>query len=168
MNSFFVDLNDLSIKKPRIRRFLVLGAILCFVLMIASIALFLTFQSSLGWFVVMFATYFVFYVYYAWMSHKANLYVKADSTGFDYKFGLLKRSNNYIMWATISRIKIGPAYIRFIKKSGRRKLVQLNWLPYVKVIEIKDSLIKMCESKHIPFEKADIIDYSKKKEINIK
>jgi hypothetical protein len=168
MESFKIDLNEMSSKKPRVRKLLVLGAIICLGFMVASFAIFLTLDSKLEWYFMVAAIYFALYVHYAWISYKADLFVKADTLGFDYNFGLIKRSKNSISWDTVSKVKFGPAYVRFIKRSGRRKLVQLNWLPYAKVIEIKDSLIKICEYKKVPYEKAEIIDYSIKKNKNVK
>ena len=165
MESFYVDLSDISSKKPRVKRQLLFGAIIILVLIISSLAVFLTRQSSLEWYFIIVSIYLALYTYYAWLTYKAILFVKGDDTGFHYNFGLLKRSKNIILWDVVTKVKLGPAYIRFFKKSGRRKLIQLNWLPYSQVIEIKDSLIKMCKSKNIPYEKAEIIDYSKKKDI---
>jgi len=163
MTSFYIDLNEISSKKPRIRRLLLFGAIICSGLILSSLAIFLTLKSSLEWFFLVAALYLALYVYYAWITFKAQLFVKADTVSFEYKFGSLKGSKNTILWDVVSKVKIGPAYIAVYKKSGRRKMVQLNWLPYAKVIEIKESLIQMCMIKNIKYEKVDFIKYTKYK-----
>ena len=164
MESFYVDLNETSSKKPKIRKLLIFGAIVCLTFIPFSLSVFLTIENSLGWFFLASAFYIALYFYFTWLTYKTVLFIKADTYRFEYKFGLLNRSKNILVWDTISKVKIGPAYIRFFKRSGRRRTVYLNWLPYSKVIEIKELLIKMLEHKKIHYEKAEIIDYSIKKD----
>ncbi|NVO09716.1 MAG: hypothetical protein HXX16_07140 [Bacteroidales bacterium] len=162
MTSFYVDLNEASSKKPRIRRLLIFGATICLGFILFSLSIFLFFRSSLEWFFLVAGLYLVLYLYYAWVTYKTSLFVKADTVCFEYKFGSLKGSKSAILWDVVSKVKLGPAYVAFYKKSGRRKMVQLNWLPYSKVVEIKESLIKMCEFKNIEYQKVDLIKYTKK------
>jgi len=165
MKTFNIDLNESTSKEPRIRRLLIFGAIICVGFTLASLSIFLTLQSSLEWFFLIAAVYLALYIYYAWVAYKAELFVKSDTDNFEYKFGVLSSSKNVIMWNVVSKVKIGPAYVAFYKKSGRKKLVNLSWLPYSKVIEIKESVIQMCENKRIKYEKVDFIKYSEKKKI---
>jgi ubiquitin len=59
------------------------------------------------------------------------------------------------MWDVIKKIRLGPTYITFSKKSGKDKKVQLGWLPYTKVIEIKDKVNSFAQSKGIDIEIAE-------------
>lgn len=166
MDSFYIDLNEMSSKKPRIKRLLLFGACLCLGLFLSSLSILISFNSRLEWVFLIAVLYLALYIYYAWITYKAELFVKADSSIFEYKFGLLKNSKNIIMWDVVSKVRLGPAYVAFFKKSGRRKMVRLNWLPYSKVIEIKDKIIQMCDSKRIKYEKVDFVKYTEKKKKN--
>lgn len=163
MNSFYIDLNEIASKKPRIIRLLLFGAIMCTALVITSIGILISKNSPMEWFILIPTLYLTIYIYFAWITYRAKLFIQADSFCFEYKFGLFKRDKNIILWETIKRVKVGPAYIAFYKKSGRRRVVSISWLPYVKVIEIKDKLTRLVKIKGIPIEIADFIRYTEKK-----
>ena len=164
MKTFYIDLNESSSKKPRIIRLLAFGAMVCIAFILASIAVFLKYTSSFEWIFLISAIYVALYVYFAWITYKTKLYIKADVSGIDFKFGIRSNSGSYIIWDSVSKVRIGYAYIAFFKKSGRRKKIQLSWLPYSKVIEVKEKLEAFCKYKKIACEKIDFIDYSKKKD----
>lgn len=160
MNSFYIDLNEMSSKKSKIKRLLIFGALMYFSLMLASISILNRLNSPLEWFFLIPAVYLALYIYYAWITFKADLFVKADNTNFEYKFGFLKHSKNTIIWDVVNKVKFGPTYIAFYKKSGRRKMVYLSWLPYAKVVEIKEKLMQLCDNKMIKYEVVDFIRYA--------
>lgn len=162
MTSFNIDLNEYSSKKPRVVRLLIFGAIICLAFTLSSLAIFLTLKSSLEWFFLIVAVYVALYIYFGWITFKTKLFVKADSKGIVFKFGIRTSFNDFIVWETVKKVRIGYAYITFFKKSGRRRKIQLGWLPYSKVIDIKDKVIEMCKQVDIEYEMADFIKYSKK------
>ncbi|RPH30980.1 MAG: hypothetical protein EHM93_14945 [Bacteroidales bacterium] len=164
MVNFYIDLNEYSSKKPRIIRLLIFGAIVCLGFTITSLAIFLTLKSSLEWFFLIAASYIALYIYFAWVAFKTNIFVKANDNGIVFKFGIRNGSKDYILWDSIKKVKIGPAYITFFKKSGRRKRVQLGWLTYSRVVEIKDKVVALCDNKGITYEVVDFIRYYKKKD----
>ena len=164
MINFYIDLNEYSSKKPRVIRQLIFGAIICLSLTLTSLSIFLTMNSSLEWFFLIAAVYVALYIYFAWLTFKTKLYVKADENGIEFKFGIRSKTANYLNWGLIKRIGIGYAYISFFKKSGKRRRIQLSWLPYSKVVKIKENLIEVCKHRGISYEIVDFIRYSKNKD----
>ena len=130
---------------------------------LTSLSIFLTIKTSLEWISLIFAIYIALYIYFAWITLETKLFVKADNNGIEFKFGIRFSSKNYFIWDAVKNVRIGYAYIVIYKKSGRRNRVQLGWLPYGKVIEIKESLEGICRDKRIPCEKVDFIKYPKEK-----
>lgn len=163
MTNFYIDLNEYSSKKPRIIRLLIFGAIVCLGFTITSFVFFLTLKSSLEWFFLLAAIYLALYIYFAWITFKTKLFIKADNNGMDFKFGIRAYSNDFIIWDSIQKVIIGPAYIRINKKSGKRKKIYLGWLHYSKVLEVKEKCIEVCKARRIRYEVVDFIKYSEKK-----
>lgn len=164
MTSFYIDLNDPSSKKPKIIRLLIYGAVVCICLIAISISIFHAFKAFFESLLLISAVYLALYVYFAWVTINSKLFVKADGNGIEFKFGIRVNSKKYFIWDAISKVRIGYAYLSFYKKSGKKRKIQLSWLPYSKVIEIKEMVIEVCMHKKIPFEKVDFIDYSIKKD----
>jgi hypothetical protein len=159
---FNIDLNEYSSKKSQIIKLLIYGAIVCISFMVISYSVFLQYRPYLENLFLISSIYLALYLYFAWITFNTKLFVKADTSGIEFKFGILKRSKDYIIWDTVKRIRIGPAYITFYKKSGRNKRIQLGWLPYSKVIEIKEKIVGICKAKEIEFEEVDFIRYTHK------
>jgi len=172
METFNIDLNEMSSKKPRVKRQLIFGAFICLAFLLSSLSILLSINSPIEWILLMVAVYIALYIYYTYIAFKADLYIKANSSGLEYKFGLIKSSKNSISWDVVMKVRFGPAYIAIYKKSGRRKRISISWLPYAKVLEIKDKLIKLCDSKNIKYEIVDFVKYpdekNKKKKNKIK
>jgi len=164
MNNFYVDLNEVSSKKPRIIRLLIFGALVCLSFTLSSFSIFMKLSTSLEWIFLIVSIYLALYIYFAWLTVTTKLFIKADGNGIAFKFGIRSSSASYFIWDSITKVRIGYAYIAFYKKSGRRKKVQFSWLPYSKVIEIKEKLEAFCKYKKIACEKADFIDYTKNKD----
>lgn len=163
MTYFNLDLNEYSKRKPRVIRLLIMGALVCLGFTIASLAIFLTLKSSLEWFFLIAAIYLALYIYFAWIAFKTKLYVKADENGIVFKFGIRENTKDFIIWDSIKKLRVGPAYVAFLKKSGKWKRIQLGWLHYTSVIEIKDKVVEVCRKKGISYEVVDFIKYSDKK-----
>ncbi len=164
MKNFYIDLNEYSSKKPRVIKQLIFGAIICMILTLASLSVSFRMKSPIEWFFLITILYFCLYIYFAWLTFKTKLYVKADENGIEFKFGIRSKTANYINWDLIKRVGIGYAYISFFKKSGKRRRIQLGWLPYSQVVEIKDKVAELCKHKGVSYEFVDFIRYSKSKE----
>ncbi|MCB8964294.1 MAG: hypothetical protein H6536_04545 [Bacteroidales bacterium] len=162
MEAFYIDLNEMTNKKTKLYKIWAFGAIVFLVLAIVSVAFFQKRFGKAEWPIVIMAVYFALYVYYAWITYKAKLYIKSDEYALEYSFGMLKRTSEAIIWDTIVKVKLGPTYIAFYKRSGKRKVIRLGWLPYAKVVEIKDSICKMSEFKSIPCERAEYQHFESK------
>jgi hypothetical protein len=152
MDSFYIDLNEMTNKKPRIIRLWLIGAVVFALLFVVSFVILSNRNHEVKWYYVAGIVYLGLYIYFAWSAYNNKLYIQSDNFALEYKFGLLARSTKSIMWATIVKIKVGPTYISFFKKSGRKNTIQLGWLPYNKVKEIKEDIIKMGEALEISAE----------------
>lgn len=157
MDSFNIDLNEMTNKKPRLIRMWLIGLVIFVLLFVFSFVILASRNHKVEWYYVAGIIYLGLYFYFAWSAYKNKLYIQADNFALEYKFGLLARSTKSIMWATIVKVKVGPTYINFFKKSGRKNTMKIGWLPYHKVVEIKDSIIKMAETLEIPVEKTEFI-----------
>jgi hypothetical protein len=162
MESFFIDLNEMSHKKSKLYKVWAFGALMFVVFGIGSSMLLKNKFSGAMWPIVIMSVYLLLYIYYAWTTYKANLYIQADDYAVEYSFGMIKRTAEIIIWDTIVKVKLGPTYIAFYKRSGKRKVVGLGWLPYSKVVDIKDKIAKACEFKGVPYEIAEYHHFEKK------
>lgn len=161
MESFYIDLNEMTNKKAKLFRILIIGAIIFIVLAVLSIFLMgEEYKSAEVPFIIM-GVYFLLYIYYAWYTSKAKLYIQADEYAVEYSFGMIKRTSEIIIWDTIVKVKLGPTYVAFFKRTGKRKVIGLGWLPYAKVVDIKEKICSICQFKGIICEKADYKHFEK-------
>lgn len=161
MESFYIELNEMSHKKPRIIKLWIIGAAVLIVLLVLSFIFFASKGYRVVWLLLAAAIYLGIYIYYAYITYTAKMYIQADEFALEYKFGLISRTVNTYMWDTVSKVRLGPAYLAFYKRTGKRKVVSISWLPYAKVVEIKDKICQICEHKGIPCEKADFTKIEK-------
>lgn len=166
MKTYYIDLNEITRKRARTIKLLAIGAGVCILLIIVTFLVFLKYKSSLEWPLLFQTVYLSFYIYFAWIALKSKIYIKADGNGIVFKFGIRNRSKDHIIWEAVSKIKIGPTYITFFKKSGKRKRILLGWMPYKKVIEVKETVVELCDSKNIPCEIVEFERYVNEKEEN--
>lgn len=68
---------------------------------------------------------------------------------------MMRKVPDQVIWETLKKVRLGPTYISFIKRSGKKKVIPLGWLPYAKVVEIKDKVHVICTSKGIDVEVAE-------------
>lgn len=162
MESFYIDLNEMTHKKSKLYRIWALGAVFFIILSVLSVLIFRNQLGGAGWPILIMAVYFILYLYYAWITYRAKLYIQADDYAVEYNFGMLARTVNTVIWDTVVKVKLGPTYIAFFKRTGKRKIVSLGWLPYAKVVEIKDKVCKVCEFKGITCEKAEYHHFENK------
>jgi len=166
MKDTYIDLNEYTTKKQRIFKLVVYGTLICVGLMFLSVALLYMNSSKLEYYLLLMPIYLLFYIYFLWVSLKASLFIKTDINSIVIKFGIRNSSRDIILWDSINKVRIGPTYISFFKKTGKRKRYMLGWLPYAKVIEIKDKLIEVFESNGISYEVVDFIRYENKPKID--
>lgn len=159
MNKLYINLNEYSTKKQRVFRLLALGLLICILLIILSVLPLLLFGKSAEYLAIIIFIYLFLYFYFAWLSFKSKIYIKTDDNSIIIKFGIRNSSRDIILWDSIRKVRIGPTYIAFYKKSGRRRRYMLGWLPYAKVIEIKDGLIELFDSLGVEYEVVDFVRY---------
>ncbi|BDX38562.1 hypothetical protein CYCD_19170 [Tenuifilaceae bacterium CYCD] len=158
MKTFFIDLNEMAHKKSKLYKVWAFGALMFVVFGVGTSMLLKDKVDGAMWPIIIMSAYLLLYIYYAWVTYKAKLYIQADDYAVEYSFGMIKRTAEIIIWDTIVKVKLGPTYVAFFKRSGKRKVVSLGWLPYVKVVDIKEKIRKACEYKGVPFE---IVDYNR-------
>lgn len=163
MKEICIDLNEFSTKRQRVFRFLVFGLLICVSLILLSILFLSLLSKTIEYLVVVIIIYLILYFYFVWLSFKTKLFIRSDEGCIIFKFGIRNSSKDIIRWNTIRKVRIGPTYIAFYKKSGRRRRYMLGWLPYAKVIEIKDSLITLLERLGVDYEVVDFIRYQNKR-----
>ncbi|MGE0078842.1 MAG: hypothetical protein AB7S48_13365 [Bacteroidales bacterium] len=163
MESFFIDLNEMAHKKSKLYKVWAFGALMFVVFGVGSSMLLKDKFGGAMWPVIVMAVYLLLYIYYAWTTYNAKLYVQADEYAVEFSFGMIKRTAEIIIWDTVTKVKLGPTYVAFFKRTGKRKVVSLGWLPYAKVVEIKDRLEQVCGFKGIQCDRAEYQHFEKKK-----
>lgn len=158
MEQFSIELNEIRHKRTKLIRLWVGGAIVLIVLIILSILL-VGNRLTLYEIVVPTLVYISIYIYFTYRTYNAHIYIKADEYAVEYKFGMLSNTVKSVIWDTITRIKFGPTYIAFFKRTGKKTVVQLGWLPYAKVKEIKEKICEVAQTKSIPCEWAEYKRY---------
>jgi hypothetical protein len=160
MELFHIKLNEFPYRKSKFFRLLIVVAIILALLAIFTILIFVNRQEG-GYvgLILIWVSYFLIYLYWAWYSFRVKLYIHADEFAIKFKFGMIPSSSQVILWETIEKVRLGPTHIAFYKKTGRRKMAKLGWLPYSKVVEIKEKVADVCRMKNIPVEIADFTHY---------
>lgn len=158
-DTFSIELNEIGHKKSKLIRLWIVGAIILIITMALSFYLIgndATRMAVLVPIVLEVAIYF----YFAYSTYNAHVYIQSDSYAIEYKFGMLSKIPKSIIWETITKVKIGPTYIAFYKKSGKRTTLNLGWLPYVKLKEIKEKICAATHDKGIRCEWSEYKKYS--------
>lgn len=155
MEPFNINLNQTTETGNRYKKFLVILMILFFAAAILSFIILNQQNDPREWIFLAFGIYGLGFVYFAYAGRKAKIYFKADDFAIEYQFGFFLKTPTSIMWDVIKKVRIGPTYITFSKKSGKGKKVQLGWLPYAKVIEIKSKVSTYAQGKGIELEVAE-------------
>ena len=155
MEGFKINLNEMAHTSGRYRRFVLLLASILIILSTLSFFILHSLNNFTEWLFAMLAIYAIGFAYFAYKGNKAQLYLSADDFAVEYQFGYFAKTPISIMWQTIKKVRLGPTYIAFFKKSGRGKRLHIGWLPYTKVIEVKDKIKAFAEAKNIEVEMAD-------------
>lgn len=154
MEPFKINLNQMAETSGRYRRFLITMAVCLIIASALSFATFYNKHNNSEWAFILLGVYAIVFTYFAFTGYKVKLFFGADEFAIEYQFEFFIKTPNTIIWETLTKIKLGPTYITFFKRSGKGKKVHIGWLPYAKVIEIKNKLKCFSESKGIPVEVA--------------
>lgn len=153
MHQFNINLNELSHRRKR--KFHTWGCVALLVLTVTALA-FKPLRQHVGpkfWIATgLLTAYLAAYIYFARTAARAQLYIKCDDYALKYKFGMLTKSARVIIWDVIAHVKFGPAYVLFYKRNGKKKNMRIGWLPYNKVVDIKNKIEQVCKEKGIPYE----------------
>jgi len=155
MEPFSINLNQSAEKGTRYKRLLIILAIIFLATSALAIIFLYKKESRLDWVFIGFGVYALVFVYFGFVGYNSKLFVNGDDYALEYQFGFFTKVPEKIIWQTISKVKLGPAYIAFFKRTGKKKNVQLGWLPYSKVVEIKEKVHQTCSEKGIEVEIAD-------------
>lgn len=159
MDTFSIELNEIGHKKSKLIRLWIVGAVILIVTLALS---FYLMGSDMTRIVVLvpIVLQVAIYIYFAYSTYNARVYIRSDAYALEYKFGMLSKTPRTIIWETITKVKIGPTYIAFYKRSGKRTTLSLGWLPYVKLKEIKEKISEVAQAKDIACEWAEYKKYS--------
>lgn len=164
MESFSISLSEMEDKGKRFKRLLI---ILTSIFLATSIsAYFLFYKNSPNiWIFFGFGIYLLLYIYFGYVGYNKKMFVNSDDFAIEYQFGFFSKVPDKIIWETITKVKLGFTYIAFHKKTGKRKVMQIGWLPYSKVKEIKNMVNSFCIDKGINVE---VAEYHKEEEFEEK
>jgi phosphoglycerol transferase MdoB-like AlkP superfamily enzyme len=155
MEPFKINLNQMAETKGRYKRFLLILAIILIIAAVITFSLFHHKNDPGKWVFLSFGSLAIMYIYFAYVGYVAKIYISADDFAIEYQFGFFMKAPTAIIWEVVDKVKIGPTYITFFKKSGRGKKIELGWLPYKKVVEIKERIQQYSEVKGIEIEVAE-------------
>jgi hypothetical protein len=155
MEAFSLNLNQSEEKGKRFKRFVFLLAVIYIVT--SGILFYISYKKGnpLEWIFLINVFYGALLVLTGYWGHKRKFYISGDDHALEYQFGFFSKVPEKIIWQTIKKVRIGPAYVAFYKRTGKRKVIQLSWLPYAKVVVIKDLIQKASTEKNIEIEIAE-------------
>ena len=155
MEPFSINLNQMAEKGGRYKRLLIILTVIFLAISLGTFFILYSKDDPKEWIFLAFAIYSLVFVYFGYVGYKAEMFINANDYALEYQFGFFKKVPQKIIWETVTKVKLGPTYLAFYKKTGKRKLIQLGWLPYAKVVEIKDKVQKVAVEKTIELEIAD-------------
>jgi hypothetical protein len=154
MEPFSISLSEMTDKGSRYKRLLIILVILFAATSIAAYFLFLKGNNSNLWIFIGWGIYFLLYIYFGFVGYNTKMFINGDDFAIEYQFGFFSNVPDKIIWETVTKVKLGFTYIAFYKRTGKRKVIQIGWLPYSKVKEIKNNVNSLCEEKGIVIEVA--------------
>ncbi|MGI6479383.1 MAG: hypothetical protein ACOX0M_08085 [Salinivirgaceae bacterium] len=159
MESFYINLNSHPERSKRFRRFIILISIILVIMVGLTFWAFYAFSIFNIWLILLLSLHTIIYFYLVYKGYKSELYVKSDSSVLSYKLSLYRRTPTLIFWGSIRKVKIGPTYVTFHKRSGKRKTMYLGWLSYANNINIKHNIDIIARQLNIEIEYGEIIEY---------
>ena len=155
MEPFSINLNQMTDKGSRYKRLLITLALSFVATSVVAYLLFLRDSKISEWITIIWGVYLLLYIYFGYVGYNSKMFIKGDDFAFEYQFGFFKKVPQIIIWETVTKIKLGFTYIAFYKKTGKRKVIKIDWLPYSKVKEIKNKVNSICKEKGIEVEVAE-------------
>lgn len=155
MEPFSINLNQKAEKGGRYKRLLIVLAIVFLATSIAAFFIFFSKDDPMEWIFLGFVGYALIFIYFGYVGYKAEMFINGDDYAIEYQFGFFKKVPEKVIWQTITKVKLGPTYIAFYKRTGKRKVIQFGWLPYAKVVEIKDKIHQIAKEKELEVEVAE-------------
>lgn len=156
MDSFSINLSEAEEKGGKFKRFFGLLAII-FIATGVTIFLLSHLVSSTILYILLagYLLQFIYFLYLLFSGYKTKMFINGDDYALEMQFSMVKKVPEQVIWQTLKKIRIGPTYIAFYKRTGKRKIIQLGWLPYTKVVDIKEKVQRICRSKGIEVEIAE-------------
>jgi hypothetical protein len=136
-------------KGARYKRLLIILALSFVATSAAVYFLFLKNDNPNLWILIGWPVYLLFYIYFAFVGYNTKMFINADDFALEYQFGFFSKVPDKLIWETIIKVKLGFTYIAFYKRTGKRKIIKIGWLPYSKVKEIKNMVNSICNEKKI-------------------
>lgn len=154
MKPFSISLNQMTDKGARYKRLLIVLTILFAATSAAAYFIFYKGNNPNLWIFVGWGIYFLLYIYFGFVGYNTKMFINGDDFALEYQFSFFKKVPDKIIWETVIKVKLGFTYIAFYKRTGKRKVIQIGWLPYSKVKEIKNNVNSLCNEKGIDVEVA--------------
>ncbi len=155
MEPFSISLSEMTDKGSRYKRLLIILSASFLATSLAAYFLFFKGNNSNIWIFLGWGIYFLLYIYFGFVGYNTKMFVNGDDFALEYQFGFFSKVPDKIIWETVTKVKLGFTYIAFYKRTGKRKVIQIGWLPYSKVKEIKNKVNSFCNEKGINVEVAE-------------
>lgn len=155
MEPFSINLNQMADKGNRYKRLLLILALIFLATSAVIFWIFYQKDNPMEWIFLGLGVYFLLFIYFGYVGYNTKMFINGDDFALEYQFGFFKKVPEKIIWETLTKVKLGFTSIAFFKKSGRRKVIKVGWLPYQKVKEIKNKIQAICNEKNITLEVAE-------------
>jgi len=150
-----INLNQMSDKGNRYKRLILIMAIIFLVTSALTYWLLSINNNPSEWIFLGLGVYFLLFIYFGYVGYNSKMFINCDDFALEYQFGFFSKVPDKIIWETLTKVKLGFTYVAFYKKTGKRKVIQVGWLPYQKVKEIKNKVHEICDEKGIKVEVAE-------------
>jgi hypothetical protein len=155
MEPFSISLSHMTDKGSRYKRLIIILVTLFIITSTATYFLFYKEKNPSIWIMLGWGIYLFLYIYFGFIGYNNEMFVNGDDFALEYQFGFFSKVPDKIIWETLTKVKLGFTYIAFYKKTGKRKVMEIGWLPYTKLKEIKNKVNTMCCEKGIVVEVAE-------------
>ncbi|MDY6802059.1 MAG: hypothetical protein SVU94_12670 [Bacteroidota bacterium] len=155
MEACIINLNQTADKGRRFKRFILILSLVFLASAIGVTWLLYQKHDMETWIFISLGIYFLLFLYFGYIGYNAKMFIRCDDFALEYQFGFFKKIPEKIIWETVDKVKLGFTSITFFKKSGRKKVLKIGWVPYEKLKIIKNNVHSFCAEKRIPIEVAE-------------
>ncbi|HAN19447.1 MAG: hypothetical protein A2X13_02110 [Bacteroidetes bacterium GWC2_33_15] len=155
MEPFSINLHEMTNKGTRYKRLLIILTLFFLAVSVLTFWLLSRYDNTNIWFFLGLGIYFLLYIYFGFVGYNSKMFINSDEYALEYQFGFFSKVPDKIIWETITKVKLGFTCITFYKRTGKRKVMEIGWLPYTKVKEIKNKINCFCTEKGIAVEVAE-------------